>query len=467
MKIYNTLGRKIEELQQTDEKVRMFVCGPTVYDFIHIGNARTFVVFDMVVKYLRYRGYHVRYIQNITDVDDKILDRAMHANEDPEEYARKFEKEFYQDAKALGITAVDKYARATDHIDAIIKQIQTLLDKGYAYEISDGIYFDLSKFKDYGKLSGRTSLQDDDAVSRIDENPEKRNSGDFALWKRSNRSDEPAWQSPWFPGRPGWHIEDTAITETYFGPQYDIHGGGRDLIFPHHEAEISQQEAASGKIPFVKLWMHVEFLVNKNKKMSKSLGNFAPARDLIRKYSRETLRFFLLSAHYRSPLDFSEETLQQAEAGVARIGEFLDRLKFFEDKNPLAHKADQKITKEMEELHSKMFDALDDDFNTPQAIGLLFDAIRLGNQYIDEEKIDLHSVQIILHVFDLFHAVLGIVPMKTEKLPDKLKKLISERQEAKEKKYFDMADKIRQQIQELGYQIDDTKYGPFVKKLLS
>ncbi|MDP2647799.1 MAG: cysteine--tRNA ligase [Candidatus Yanofskybacteria bacterium] len=464
MKIYNTLGRKIEEFGPQAEKVRMFVCGPTVYDFIHIGNARTFVVFDMVAKYLRHRGYRVSYIQNITDVDDKILDRAMHANEDPEEYARKFEKEFYQDAKALGITAVDKYARATDHIDAIIKQIQALLDKGYAYEISDGIYFDLSKFKNYGKLSGRTSLQDDDAVSRIDENPEKRNPGDFALWKRSSRPDEPAWQSPWFPGRPGWHIEDTAITETYFGPQYDIHGGGRDLIFPHHEAEIAQQEAASGLMPFVKHWMHVEFLVNKAKKMSKSMGNFATAREVIGKHSRETVRFFLLSAHYRSPLDFSEETLQQAEAGVARIGEFLDRLKFFEDKNPLAHKSDKEVAEQISSFYDQIIETLDDDFNTPKAIGLLFDVIRLGNQFIDEEKIDLHSVKKILNVFDIFHGVFGIIPLHTVSLPDKVKKLVQERQTAKERKDYSRADEIRGQIEGLGYQVDDTKYGPLIKK---
>ncbi|HYU64645.1 MAG TPA: cysteine--tRNA ligase, partial [Candidatus Paceibacterota bacterium] len=361
-------------------------------------------------------------------------------------------------------TAVNQYARATDHIDAIIKQVQILLDKGYAYEISDGIYYDLSKFKDYGKLSGRTSLEAEDAVSRIDENPEKRNPGDFALWKRSDAG-EPAWQAPWFPGRPGWHIEDTAITETYFGPQYDLHGGGRDLIFPHHEAEIAQQEAASGKVPFVKYWMHAGFLINKDKKMSKSEGNFATAREMLEHYPQEVLRFYFLSAHYRSPLDYSSEAIAQAEAGVIRIAEFLERLKFFEDKNPLAHQADKEISEKINNLNEQMLAAMDDDFNTPQAIGLLFEAIRLVNQYIDEERIDLHLVKKILHIFDLFYSVFGIIPTESKGLlPEEVKELIQKRQKAKDNKDFNSADELRHQIESLGYRIDDTKYGPLIKK---
>ena len=441
----------------------MFVCGPTVFDYIHIGNARTFVTFDMVAKYLKYREFEVRYIQNITDVDDKIIDRAAKENQDPEEYARRFEKEFLDDVAALGITSVTQYVRATDHIQQIIEQVSTLLQKGYAYEINDGIYFDLSRFKDYGKLSGRTTLKDDDAVSRIDENPEKRNPGDFVLWKRS-KPGEPTWQSPWFPGRPGWHIEDTAITESFYGPQYDLHGGGRDLIFPHHEAEIAQQEAASGKAPFVKYWMHTEFLVTKDTKMSKSLGNFKTARDLLGRYSRETLRMYLLSAHYRSPLDFSEASLQQAEASVARIGEFVNRLTFFEKANPEAHKYDEETGRAADKAYQEIIEAMDDDFNTPKALASLFEFIRLGNQYIHEGKIDFHFAKRVMHVLDIFSNIFGIIPLATSSIPPEVTELVRQRQSAKEAKDFVKGDLLREKVESLGYVIDDTPYGPLVKK---
>ncbi|MEK7589565.1 MAG: cysteine--tRNA ligase [Patescibacteria group bacterium] len=464
MKIYNTLTRKVEELVPLQSKtVHMFVCGPTVYDFIHIGNARTFVIFDMVAKYLRFREFEVRYIQNITDIDDKIISCARENNEDAEIYAQRFETEYFKDIKSLGIDAVSIYVRATDHIEAIIKQVQTLIDKGFAYEISDGIYFDISKFKGYGKLSGRTTVNDDDAVSRIDENPGKRNSGDFALWKRSE-GDEPSWQAPWFPGRPGWHIEDTAITEAYFGPQYDLHGGGRDLIFPHHEAEITQQEAASGKSPFVKYWMHAGFLENKSAKMSKSLDNFATVRDMLERYPREVLRLYFLSAHYRSPLDFSEESFRQAQASIDRITEFINRLKFFENKNPNAHRFDEEVGNAANKTYAGIIDALDDDFNTPKALGIFFEFIRLSNQYIHEEKIDFHFAKRIMHVLDIFSNVFGIIPLATSVIPLEITQLVQERQSAKEHKDFEKADQLRRKVETQGYLIDDTPYGPLIKK---
>src|SRR3989344_3403901 len=275
MKIYNTLTKTKEDFtSREDKKVRMFVCGPTVYDHIHIGNARTFVFFDVVAKYLRHAGFEVQYIQNITDIDDKIIARAKEAEEDPLAFAKKYEEIFLADMKAIGVTAVNQFDRATDHIPEVTKQIKTLIEKEHAYLIEgNGWYFDLSTFPEYGKLSGRTAEMANDAVSRIDENDKKRNKGDFCLWKLS-KPEEPAWESKLGQGRPGWHIEDTAITEKYFGPQYDLHGAAQDLMFPHHEAEIAQQESASGLKPFVKYWMHSAFLVNKEKKMSKSLGHF-------------------------------------------------------------------------------------------------------------------------------------------------------------------------------------------------
>lgn len=464
MKIYNTLSKQIEELHPMKNKsVNMFVCGPTVYDYIHIGNARTFVIFDAVAKYLRFRDFEVRYLQNITDVDDKIIARAKEQAEDPDEYAKRYEQEFYADVRRLGINGVSQYVRATDHINAIIKQVQVLLDKGFAYEISDGIYFNVRKFPDYGKLSGRTELQADDAVSRIDENPEKKDPRDFALWKRS-KPDEPTWQSPWFPGRPGWHIEDTAITETFFGPQYDLHGGGQDLIFPHHEAEIAQQEAASGKVPFVKYWMHPGFLINKSAKMSKSKGNFAKAREVVDQYSKETVRLYFLSAHYRSPLDYSKETLQQAQASIDRISEFLDRLKFYENKNSDAHKFDSEVTRVADKAYQDILDTLDDDFNTPKALGILFEFIRLGNQFIHENKIDFHFAKRVMHVLDVFSNVFGIIPLEKQKIPAQITSLVQERQAAKAAKQFEKADEIRRKIEDLGYLIDDTPYGPLVKQ---
>src|SRR3989338_8336759 len=330
LKVYNTLSRKKEVLKPFDsaqgKKLTLFVCGVTAYDLSHIGHARTYIAFDMIVKYLRQKGLDVFYLQNVTDVDDKIIQRAKELGGNPRALARKFEKEYRADMKKLGVNAVTQYARATDYIPEIISQVERLLKKGYAYEIEgDGIYFDISKFKEYGKLSRRTSEQAQDAVSRIDESVRKLNKGDFALWKLS-KPGEPKWKSPWGWGRPGWHIEDTAITEQFFGPQYDVHGGGVDLKFPHHEAEIAQQEAASGKKPFVKIWAHTGFLINKDQKMSKSLGNFETVHELLKKYPKEVLRFYLLSSYYRSPLDYSDKMFKQSQAAVSRIADFIQRL---------------------------------------------------------------------------------------------------------------------------------------------
>ena len=313
LKLYNTLTRKKESFTpKKGKKVNLFVCGPTIYDFSHIGHARTYIVFDAFVKYLKQKSFNVFYLQNITDIDDKIIIRAKEKKTTPRKLALLFEKEYLKDMKSLKVSSITKYARATSHVKEIISQVKRLLKKGFAYQIKDGIYYDISNFKNYGKLSRRTVLQAEDAVSRIDETKDKRNKGDFCLWKFSKKG-EPRWKSPFGLGRPGWHIEDTAITEKYFGLQYDIHGGARDLIFPHHEAEIAQMEAISGKSPMVNYWLHTGFLTVKGKKMAKSLGNFITIKDFLKDYSPRILRLFVIKSHYRSPIDYNEKLISQTK----------------------------------------------------------------------------------------------------------------------------------------------------------
>ncbi|MEK7151527.1 MAG: cysteine--tRNA ligase, partial [Patescibacteria group bacterium] len=306
IKIFNTLTRQKEEFKPTDpKKVKMFVCGPTVYDYSHIGHARTYIIYDVIARYLRSCGYDVFYLQNITDIDDKIIERAKQKQQSPSDLAQEYKEKYYEDIKKLGITSVSEYAPATQYIPEIISQVQRLIEKGIAYLIEEeGYYFDLTQFTDYGRLSGRTTEAAEDATSRIDESSKKRNKGDFVLWRLS-KPEEPGWDSPFGYGRPGWHIEDTAITEKNFGPQYDIHGGAHDLIFPHHEAEIAQMESISGQKPFVKYWAHSGFLTINGQKMSKSLGNFVTIRDVLEKYPPETLRLMFLMSHYRSPVDYT------------------------------------------------------------------------------------------------------------------------------------------------------------------
>jgi cysteinyl-tRNA synthetase len=458
MKILNTLsGQKEEFVPLKNKKVNMFVCGPTVYDYIHIGNARTFVFFDVVAKYLKYKGYDLNYIQNITDIDNKIIERAEKEKSDPLEYAKKYTEIFKEDMKALGVTSPE-YKNATDHIPEVIKQVQALLDKGSAYVIeNDGIYFDLSTFPDYGKLSGRTAGMADDAVSRIDDSDKKRNRGDFALWKFKQDND-PSWPAPFGEGRPGWHIEDTAITESVFGPQYDIHGGGQDLIFPHHEAEIAQQESASGLKPFVKYWMHVGFLVNKEQKMSKSLGNFATAHELLEKYEPEVLRFYLLSNHYKSPLDYTENALIAAQAAIQRIYEAVNKLNNLnlsddKDSDALLDSANESLN-EMEKV-------MDDDFNTAKAFGIIFDTIKVLNKaLLNQKTLTKDSAVEFRNFFSAVSGIFGIIPARGFLLPAEVQNLVEQRQKLRIEGNYQEADKIRAQIEEMGYKVDDTIYGP-------
>ena len=432
----------------------MFVCGPTVYDHSHIGHARTYVFFDVVAKYLRYRGYKVTYLMNITDIEDRIIDRAQRDGKSVKELVRIFEKSFLEDTKALKIDSVNKYTRATGYIKQIVKQVETLLEKGHAYKIDgDGYYFDLSTFPDYGKLAHRTANQAEDAISRIDESVNKKNKGDFTLWKFS-KPNEPSWKSSLGTGRPGWHIEDTAITDYHFGSQYDLHGGAVDLVFPHHEAEIAQQESASGKKPFVKYWLHPGFLTVKEQKMSKSLGNFITIKDALKNYSPETIRFMVLSNYYRSPLDYNDSVVNQSQAAVQRIAEFIQKLSLANGNNDF----------EISDYRRKFEEAMDDDFNTARVIALIFDLTRKVNSMLVDNSLNRNSAKKIRKFLQNINSVLGIIPAKQEKIPDSITKLIQKREELRQENNYEEADKIRAQIEDRGYQVDDTVYGSLVTK---
>jgi len=463
LKLYNTLTRKKESFKpRRGKKINLFVCGITSYDFSHIGHARTYIVFDMIVKYLKQKGYNVFYLQNITDVDDKIINQAKREKVSWKDLSRKFEREYLKDMKALNVNSVTKYARATGHIKEIISQIKRLLKKGFAYQIKDGIYYDISKFKNYGKLSGRTAVQSEDAVSRIDEAKNKKNKGDFCLWKFSKRG-EPSWPSPWGPGRPGWHIEDTAITEKYFGPQYDIHGGARDLIFPHHEAEIAQMETISGKSPMVKYWLHTGFLTVKRKKMAKSLGNFITIKDFLKNHSARILRLFVLKTHYLSPINYSEKEIDQVKKQLERIDEFVEKLKT-QSSQPAA---DQPKTGKLIEKGKKEFEkAMDDDFNTPRALASIFQLVNQGNLLLNKNKLTSKNAKDILKFLKKVDKVFNFIfwgKRETAKIPLSVKKLVKQREQARKKRDWKLADEIRKKIKQMGYQIKDTKEGPKIK----
>jgi cysteinyl-tRNA synthetase len=462
LKLYNTLSRKKEDFKPLkDKKVNLFVCGPTVYDFPHIGHARTYVIFDVIVKYLRQKGYKVFYLQNITDVDDKIINRAKEKNLSPKELAQNFEKEYLKDMESLKINSVNKYARATEHIKEIISQVERLLKKGYAYHLEDGIYYNISKFKEYGKLSKRTVLQAEDGISRIDEGLNKRNKGDFCLWKFS-RPEEPKWQSPWGLGRPGWHIEDTAITEKYFGPQYDVHGGGKDLIFPHHEAEISQMEAISGKKPLVKYWIHTGFLTVSGQKMSKSLGNFITIRDFLKENSVRLTRFFIVKNLYRSPIDYSEKSIIQAKKELERIDEFIEKLKEQKSK-----KKKGQMEKLVLSTEKKFEETMEEDFNTPKAIALIFDLINKGNSLISKNELCASEAKKTLNFFKKIDKFFDFIfwQKSKEKIPSDVLELTKQRESYRKTGLWQKADEIRKEIEKMGYQIEDTKHGPKIKKI--
>lgn len=457
IKIYNTLSAKKENLiPRKGKKINMFVCGPTVYDYTHIGHIRSFLFYDVFAKYLKSLKYNVYYLQNITDIDDKIISRAKEKGVSPLALALSFEKEYLRDIKLLKINSVKKYARATKHIKEIISQIERLFKKGFAYKASDGIYYDIKKFKSYGRLSKRTAIGAEDAVSRIDEAEEKKNKGDFCLWKFS-KPEEPKWKSPWGYGRPGWHIEDTAISEKYFGFQYDIHGGGRDLIFPHHEAEIAQMEALSGKSPMAKYWVHTGFLTVNGNKMSKSLNNFIVVKYFTTQNSPRLLRYFFLKSHYRSSIDYNEENIYQAKKELEKIDEFINKIKNKKSKSKSASK-NLKIIKRIEK---EFYKAMDDDINTPVATACIFQLINEINKNETSEK-ELKEIINFLKKIDNF---LNFIfwPEKKKQIPKTIKDLAKEREKARKEKNFEKADELRKKIEDMGYKIEDTEKGTALK----
>lgn len=445
--LYNTLTRRVEPLKPiTPGVVRMFVCGPTVYDLAHVGHGKTYTQFDFLARYLRARGFEVTYAQNITDIDDKIIRRAAESGRDPRDLAAEFEDAYRQDMDALGNTSVDVYARALDHIDEIVAQIQALIERGHAYQLDDGWYFDLSTFPGYGKLSGRTEVAEEDSVARIDENDAKRNRGDFALWK-ARKPGEPFWDTPLGPGRPGWHIEDTAITEALFGPQYDLHGGAVDLIFPHHEAEIAQMEAASGKEPLARHWVHTGLLRVDGAKMSKSSGNFLTVRDALAMGDYRTLRYTFLSQHYRSSMELSATALEQARSARRRVENLARQIDRSVEETTAAVDA-------AEATWATIIERLDDDLDSPAALAALFEYVR------EQNRSDLppgpsaeRLLQRVNDVFDTFDLVTRTVD------DSEIEAALARRAELREARDFAGADQIRDALTGKGIVIEDTANG--------
>lgn len=461
LRIYNTLTGKKDLLKpRKGRSINLFVCGPTVYDYSHIGHAKLFITFDIFAKYLKHIGYKVFYLQNITDLDDKIIGRAREKGVTPKALALAFGKEYIKDMKALGINSVSKYAKATNYIKEITSQVNRLLKKGYAYEIKgDGIYYDISRFKDYGKLAGRTALDAEDAVSRIDYSKDKRNRGDFCLWKFKEHDSEPSWKSPWGEGRPGWHIEDTAITEKFFGPQYDIHGGALELLFPHHQAEVAQMEAISGKSPMVNYWMHVGVLTVSGQKMSKSLGNFITISDFLKRHSANHFRFFVAKNLWRSPVDYSESAMIEVKSALEKIEEFLRKLQTTASAKATTHKQNSKI---IGNFRNNFYAALADDFNTPKVFGAMFDFIKKMNIALEKGALSKKDADEIYNFFEEINRIFNIIDFKkvNAKIPSKIKKLAVQREKCRKSHDWQKADQTRQEIEKQGYTIEDTKNGP-------
>ena len=459
MKIYNTLTRQKEDFKPIEEgKVRMYSCGPTVYNYFHIGNARPFIIFDTLRRYLEYSGYEVKFVQNFTDIDDKMINKANELGITVKELADQYIKEYFTDAEGLNIGRATIHPKATENIDAILAIIQKLMDKGYAYETSDGVYFDTRKFDTYGKLS-KQPLEDLEAGARIDVDEGKKHPADFALWKKKKEG-EPFWESAWGEGRPGWHIECSAMVNKYLGESIDIHSGGQDLIFPHHENEIAQSEAANGK-PFARYWMHNGYINVNNEKMSKSKGNFFTVRDVAKKYDYEVIRFFMLSAHYRSAINFSDELLAQSKAGLERLYNCLYNLDFIASKAKKRDLTDEeKAALDKIKQHKTQFSAaMDDDLNTADAIAALFDMARSINTIVSADS-PLAMIEEIAKDYRELGAVLGIFTKTQEDtISEDAKALIEKRKQARADKDWALADSIRDELKEMGIELEDTRQG--------
>lgn len=459
MKVYNTLTRKKEELVPiTPGEIKMYACGPTVYNYIHIGNARPLCIFDILRRYLEYRGYNVKFVQNFTDIDDKIIRRANEEHVDFSEISERYIKEFWTDADGLNVRHATINPKATENIDAIIQIISTLIEKGYAYEAQGDVYFSTDKFKDYGKLSHQP-LEDLEAGARIMVGEVKREPMDFAVWKAA-KPGEPAWDSPWGKGRPGWHIECSAMNWRYLGDTIDIHCGGQDLIFPHHENEIAQSECFTGK-PFAHYWMHNGYINVDNVKMSKSLGNFFTVRDVAEKYGYEPIRYLLISAQYRSPINYSTDIIEQCIAALNRLYTCRDSLDF-ELKNAVdaEHDGDKAIIDGFGKYREQFIAAMDDDLNTADAIASIFELVRDINTNVVGKTPSKALVEGAIAMFDELTGVLGLVyNRKTETLDSDVEALIEARTNARKEKNWAEADRIRDQLKEMGIVLEDTAQG--------
>ncbi len=462
MKLYNTMSKQKEEFVPLEEgKIKMYVCGPTVYNFIHIGNARPMIVFDTVRRYFEYKGYDVNFVSNFTDVDDKIIKKANEEGVTAEEISKRYIAECKKDMDGMNVKPATKNPLATEEIGGMIELIQTLIDKGYAYEKNGTVYYRTRQFKDYGKLSHKNldDLRSGNRSLLVSGEDEKEDPLDFVLWK-PKKEGEPAWESPWSAGRPGWHIECSEMSKKYLGEQIDIHAGGEDLVFPHHENEIAQSEAANGK-EFAKYWLHNAFLNIDNKKMSKSLGNFFTVREISEKYDLQVLRFFMLSAHYRSPLNFSSDLMEAAKNGLERILTATDNLKFLADnaKSKVLTDAENDALTKTQEYVTAFENAMDDDFNTADAIAAIFDLVKYANTTASGESSKAYVTALYELIVKLAD-VLGIIVEKKEELLDAdIEALIQERQAARKERNFARADEIRDELLAKGILLEDTREG--------
>ncbi len=463
MKVYNTLSRKKEEFTPLEEgKVSMYVCGPTVYNLIHIGNARPMIVFDTVRRYMEHKGYEVNYVSNFTDVDDKIIRKANEEGTDPSVISERYIAECKKDMEALHVKPATTHPKATCEIDGMIEMIQTLIDRGHAYVAEDGtVYFKTRSFSEYGKLSHKNldDLRSGERSLLVSGEEQKQDPLDFVLWK-PKKEGEPFWKSPWCEGRPGWHIECSVMSKKYLGEEIDIHAGGEDLIFPHHENEIAQSEAANGK-PFAKYWMHNGFLNIDNRKMSKSLGNFFTVRDISEKYDLQVLRFFMLSAHYRSPLNFSAELMEAAKNGLERIATCVSNLNYLSERAKAQELSAREETqlKEAKGFAEKFDEAMDDDFNTADAISAVFELVKFANTCAGEGASAAFARALKDEILMLTDICGLTVEQKEEMLDEKIESLIQERQEARKAKNFARADEIRELLAGKGIILEDTREG--------